>query len=216
VRVGKLGELLEDAATKALIVDVDGTLYRQFPVRQRMLLRLASHALVKPREIAAVFRAVGAYRRAQESMRHACPECSSLSDEQIRIASGSCGLPASVVARYVAAWMETAPLDLLRPAMRKDVANCLQIAKQKGMRLGIWSDYPAASKLKAMRLDSLFDVIVCAQDPDVQRFKPDPRGLEVALSRLEVSRDEAVYIGDRRDVDAVAAARAGVRCVIVG
>jgi phosphoglycolate phosphatase-like HAD superfamily hydrolase len=56
---------------------------------------------------------------------------------------------------------------------------------------------------------------VTAQDPEVQRFKPHPRGLEVTLGRLGVSKREAIYIGDRADVDGEAAGRAGVRCVIV-
>ena len=66
-----------------------------------------------------------------------------------------------------------------------------------------------------MGIAEFFDVVVTAQDPEVQRFKPDPAGLELTLRRLAVRKDEAVYIGDRADVDAVAASRAGIRHFIL-
>ncbi|HYP12338.1 MAG TPA: HAD family hydrolase, partial [Bryobacteraceae bacterium] len=187
MNIATLNRAIEEGTVKALVIDVDGTLYRQAPVRQRMLLRLLLQALVRPREMATVFRSLRAYRRAQETMRDTCAECASLYDEQIRVSANACGVPAAEVAKHVATWMEASPLDLLRAAMRQDVSACLQKARAKGLRLAVWSDYPAAGKLKALEMDGLFDVVVCAQDPDVQRFKPDPRGLEVALSKLGVA-----------------------------
>lgn len=200
----------------ALVFDVDGTLYRQPPVRRQMLQRLALRTLLHPREMVGVWRAINAYRVAQEKMRATCPDCSSIAEEQIRMACRSTGLPESVVACHVAEWMERAPLDLLRPAMHDGLLDLLRAAKEEGLRLAVWSDYPAAAKLKAMGLDEYFDVVVSAQDTAVQRFKPDPRGLEIVLNKLGVSNDQAIYIGDRPEVDGYAAARAGVRCFIIG
>ncbi|HEX5832079.1 MAG TPA: HAD family hydrolase, partial [Gemmatimonadaceae bacterium] len=68
----------------------------------------------------------------------------------------------------------------------------------------------------ALGVSQLVDVVVCAQDADVACFKPDPRGLLVALVRLGVPPGEAVYVGDRATVDADAARAAGMRCVLVG
>jgi FMN phosphatase YigB (HAD superfamily) len=112
--------------------------------------------------------------------------------------------------------MEDAPLDLLRPAIRVDLAGFLRAARGMGLRLAVWSDYPAARKLEALGLAEYFDIVVCAQDSAVRRFKPDPRGMEVLLERLSLSADEIIYIGDRPEVDGVAAMRAGVRCFIIG
>jgi FMN phosphatase YigB (HAD superfamily) len=199
-----------------LVFDVDGTLYRQRPVRMRMFARLLRSALIRPTETASVVRALRAYRQAQERLRDLCPDCESLAEEQIRAACRATGLPEPAMASYVAKWMEESPLDLLRPALRDGVVDLLAGCKRRGLRLAVWSDYPAAAKLKAMGLAGFFDVGICAQDAEVRRFKPDPRGLEVIMSRLGVSKDEVLYIGDRPEVDGVAAARAGVRCLIVG
>jgi len=84
------------------------------------------------------------------------------------------------------------------------------------MRLGVVSDYPADDKVNSLGLSEFFEVIVSAQEPTVDAFKPNPRGLEVALRRIGVERREAVYIGDRVDIDSEFATAAGVPCVIVG
>jgi FMN phosphatase YigB (HAD superfamily) len=65
-----------------------------------------------------------------------------------------------------------------------------------------------------MGIDGFFDVVVTAQDPEVQRFKPDPRGLETALRRLAVQKNEVLYVGNRADIVA-AASRAGIRHIIL-
>lgn len=57
-----------------------------------------------------------------------------------------------------------------------------------------------------------FDAIVGGED--VVRHKPAPDSLLLALERLGVAADRAVYVGDHR-VDADAAARAGVAFVAV-
>jgi FMN phosphatase YigB (HAD superfamily) len=211
-----LSQAIEQGAFKALVVDVDGTLYRQSTVRSRMFMRLLKQTLLRPKDMYEVWRALQAYRNAQETLRETCPECADLGAEQLRTAAAACGLSKDVMATHVGNWMETAPLDLLRPSRRADVWDCLMKAKQHGLRLAVWSDYPATAKLNAMGLDGLFHVVVCAQDHDVRKFKPDPRGLEVALAKLEVRGEHAVYIGDRPEVDGVAAHRAGVRFVGVG
>ena len=67
----------------------------------------------------------------------------------------------------------------------------------------------------ALAVTNYFDAIVSAQDAEVNAFKPNPRGLEVVLKRLGVEKHEALYIGDRAEVDAAAAAAAGISCVII-
>ena len=54
---------------RAVILDVDGTLYDQQYVRMRMLLRLLSSVARTPVHGFSVVRALPAFRRAQEFMR---------------------------------------------------------------------------------------------------------------------------------------------------
>jgi phosphoglycolate phosphatase-like HAD superfamily hydrolase len=80
----------------------------------------------------------------------------------------------------------------------------------------VFSDYPAVPKLVAMGVANFFDIVVTAQDPEVQKVKPNPRGLEVTLERLGVEKHQALYIGDRPETDGAAAYSAGLACVILG
>jgi phosphoglycolate phosphatase-like HAD superfamily hydrolase len=112
--------------------------------------------------------------------------------------------------------MEREPLDLLRHSVRDGAVEFFESAKACGFKLGVFSDYPAAEKLAAMGLTRFFDVVVTAQDPEVQRFKPNAQGIEVALRRLGAERRQALYIGDRPDVDVAAASGAGIPCIIIG
>jgi HAD superfamily hydrolase (TIGR01549 family) len=112
--------------------------------------------------------------------------------------------------------MEQEPLAFLPRLRYQGVEDFLQVAAGRGWRLGVFSDYPATAKLLAMDLLRFFDVVVSAQDPEVRRFKPSPRGLEVTLQRLEVENHQAVYIADRPDIDVPAAKAVGLRCLIIG
>lgn len=200
---------------KALIFDVDGTLYDQAPVRRAMLYRLLRAHLGCPLQGLLTLRVLDAYRQAQEVLRKTSPASGDIADAQLLLAGRSLGMSAETIAPYVARWIEDEPLPLVASSLRKGILELLRQAKRFGLRLAVCSDYPADRKLRAMSIAQYFDVVVTAQDPEVQRFKPDPTGLEVTLHRLAVRKDEAVYIGDRTDVDAVAASRAGIQSFIL-
>jgi HAD superfamily hydrolase (TIGR01549 family) len=200
----------------AVVLDVDGTLYRQDVVRRGMLLRLLRAHAARPAEGLRTVRALRAYRRAQEHIRRAPEAYADAAAGQVRLACEWTGLDAAAVGACVERWMEREPLDLVRQGTRDGVTDFLADGARRGVRLAVLSDYPPRAKLAVMGIADFFQVIVCAQDADVRAFKPDPRGIEVALARLGVERGRALYVGDRPEVDAAAAARAGVPCVIIG
>jgi decaprenyl-phosphate phosphoribosyltransferase len=200
---------------QTIVFDVDGTLYRQSALRRSMLLRLVMEVARHPAAGVATLRALHAYRRAQEALRGVRVD-GGLAEEQLRLASEYSGQTQPDVARIVARWMDHDPLALLRGLVDPALRDLLGAARSRGLRLGVFSDYPAAAKLEAMRLAEFFDVVVSAQDPAVNRFKPDPSGLIETLRRLQVHPRNALYVGDRHDVDGPLACAAGVPCVIVG
>lgn len=203
---------------RALVFDLDGTLYDQSRLRSAMALRMLAAFWCHPRHGAEAIRAVSAYRRAQETIRrgHAGPIGRDLAGEQLRLAAEKSGVRLEAVQVHVRTWMEERPLPLLARAVRPGLFEFFAQAEANGVRLGLFSDYPPAAKLEAMGLAGRFEVVSCAQEPEIGRFKPDPAGIHHVLQRLGVSPGEALYVGDRPDVDVPAARAAGVRCVIVG
>lgn len=199
---------------KAVIFDVDGTLYRQPPLRRAMAVRLLRAHLVHPMRGLRTVRVIAAYRRAQEELREVAVD-RDLAEAQLQMAAEHTGVDSAEVARCVARWMETAPLDLLARFAQPGLQQSLGELRSWGLRLAVLSDYPAEAKLEALGVAELFDVVVCAQDPEIGVFKPHPRGLEIVLKRLGIDASEALYVGDRAEVDAASAAAAHVPCVIL-
>ena len=193
--------------------DVDGTLYQQAPLRRAMLGRLVRSFAIRPLDGWRTLRALSAYRHAQEALRtEACPN---VADAQIARACDRTGLDRAAVVDAVERWMEQEPLSLLPRFRHEGLVEFLEACRAHRLELAVLSDYPAAAKLRALGVDRFFDVVLCAQSPEIGVFKPNPRGIQVALRRLAVAPEECLYIGDRADVDGAAATAAGVRSVIV-
>jgi FMN phosphatase YigB (HAD superfamily) len=199
---------------KAIVFDVDGTLYAQAGLRRAMFLQLVRAHLARPWEGFSTFRVLAAYRRAQELLREG-PIDGDLAVAQLQLACRRAGAPEALVKSLVARWMEQAPLPLLPRFMDPELPLLLKAARERGVRLGVFSDYPAAEKLRALGVAEFFEVVLTAQDPSVNRFKPDPCGLREAFRRLRAEGAEALYVGDRAKVDAAAAEAAGVPCIIL-
>lgn len=203
---------------RGIIFDLDGTLYHQASLRRAMATRLLRAHLARPLVGMRTMRVLGAYRGAQEHLREASnadAPVADLADAQLRLACERTRAEPAFVSACVARWMEQEPLDLLADRIQPGLLEFLAACKARGLKLGVLSDYPAEAKLGALGLAGCFDVVVTAQSAEVGVFKPHPRGLRVAVQRLGLSPSTCLYVGDRADVDAPAAAAAGVACCIL-
>lgn len=201
---------------RALIFDVDGTLYNQRALRKAMWRSLLFAGCAQPWKQLQAIRFLKAYREAQEHMREKPPAGADLSEQQIALACRRANVSRTDAAEHLGRWFEKEPLKHLAGLTDASMQQFIQEVKARGVTLGVFSDYPPSEKLRVLGLSGLFDVVLCASSPEVGRLKPDPRGLEVSLKRLGASADSALYIGDRMDVDAPCAHAAGVHAVILG
>ncbi len=183
-----------------------------------MAARLVRRHVSAPARGYETFRILSAYRRAQETLRSRSPltSVSDLHGEQLGLTCTLSGFSSDTVANCVRTWFELEPLTMIRRFIRPGLEEFLLSARSHGVMLAVLSDYPANEKLRALGVESYFHVVACAQDAEIQCFKPDPAGLLHVLKRLNVDKENALYIGDRVEVDAEAARRAGIRGAIVG
>ena len=98
----------------------------------------------------------------------------------------------------------------------KDEIEILTALKEKGYRLGVVTNKGlplTIYSLEICHIDSLFDVIISADD--VATPKPDPTGINKALEKLGIkNKEEVLYIGDN-DIDYITASNAGVDTLLV-
>lgn len=82
--------------------------------------------------------------------------------------------------------------------------------KARGKKIGVVTTkyrYRIEEAIEKFSIHRLIDGIVGGED--VRKFKPDPEGLELIVSKFGVRKEEVLYIGDC-EVDAIAAERSGI------
>jgi FMN phosphatase YigB (HAD superfamily) len=198
---------------QAVVLDVDGTLYRLSAVRFEMARRLAGHVLRNPIKGLKTLRVIRAYRRAQEQLRGSGGNAAA---QQIELAAAAAGCSKAAAEATIRQWMHEAPLDAVRRARYPGIEEFCRWATANGIALAVLSDYDPHAKLAALSLARYMKVVACAQDPDIGCFKPDPAGLRVVLAKLGVEPAGAAYVGDRVEVDGALATAAGVRGFLIG
>jgi HAD superfamily hydrolase (TIGR01549 family) len=199
---------------RAVLFDLDGTLYRQSRLRALMALELLTLPLAGPFKAPGRLAAIRAYRAAQEQLRGG--GTAGAGQAQIAAAAAASGLPVAEVERLVDEWMMRRPLKYLQFCRAAGLHGLLAAIDAAGLEAGILSDYPAAAKLEALGLSHRFAPVLSASDPEIDAFKPSPRGYLRACEIWGVSPSEVLFVGDRADVDAAGAAAAGMPCAIVG
>ncbi len=189
---------------RAVVFDVDGTLYGQRAMRLRMARELALRCLVRPTTLSEA-RILRTFRQVREELADA--EASGIGRLQYDRAAERLRVPAARVEEVVEEWILQRPLRHVRACRNAGVRRLFSALRDGGRRIGVWSDYPAIAKLESMDLSA--DAVVAATDPEVDRMKPHPAGLSRVLEILTVQPAEALLVGDRDERDGEAARRLG-------
>lgn len=201
---------LDWTTIKAVIFDVDGTLYAQSKLRRRMLYDLLGHYALRPWRLDELlllrrFRAEREKRPGHqgpglESAQYAwCADNSRFSVAQVR----------AVVDR----WMFRHPNQYLGSCAYPGTQSFFDALRQQGIKIGIYSDYPARDKLVALGLRA--DIVVSSTDPEIDQLKPNPQGLLHLAAALGLAPAECLFIGDRPELDGLCAERAGMPWLLV-
>jgi putative hydrolase of the HAD superfamily len=203
---------------EAVLFDVDGTLYLQSRLRALMAGELATAPWLQraPWRVGQLWNALKSFRHVREELRALGRPQAPLERLQYSEAAARAGVSVPEMEEVVAEWIIQRPLKYLPSVVRPGTRETLEALVASGLKVGVFSDYPAEDKLKAMQLDHLVSLTIDATESDVNAFKPHPRGFLAAAERWGLAPDSILYVGDRPEVDAVGAAAAGMRCVVVG
>jgi phosphoglycolate phosphatase len=124
------------------------------------------------------------------------------------------GLDPDIITEYIRLYRARADEVMVGlTTMLPGAADTVRYLHEQDVQLAIVSQklrHLVFAVLEREHLTGCFEVVLGGQD--VPAFKPDPRGLQMALERLGVDPDDALYVGDTV-IDAEAAANANLRFV---
>lgn len=203
---------------RAVLFDLDGTLYPKVGLRALMAVELALLPLTcrSIGDARTTWRLLSGFRRIREELRSLGDARTDLAIHQYTDAGRRLGVDAEDLAHRIDLWIHRRPLKYMRLVRRRGLIALMERLRGRGLRLGVFSDYPATDKLEAMGgLLAQLDLVLDAEDDAVSALKPHPKGLLEAARRWKLSPDEVLYVGDRPAIDGAAAARAGMPCAIL-
>jgi putative hydrolase of the HAD superfamily len=191
-----------------VVFDVDGTLYRQRPLRLKMARDILLHTLLK-RDLNVVA-VLARYRRIRERLG----DEEAIDFERALIAQTAAATANSPdqVRAIVSEWVERRPLKYLAACRCPGLPQLFAGLRRSGKSIGILSDYPAEAKLEALGLTANY--VAFAGDEGIGVLKPHPRGLESLIATAVVKPQQTLLIGDRADRDGIVARRVGAQALI--
>lgn len=195
---------------KAVIFDVDGTLYDQSKLRKRMLFALLNYYLWRPWRIREMLM-LSHFRAERES--RAGQGCPDLEHAQYSWCADKRGYPVHKLKEIVERWIFQHPVRYLGGYTYPGTGQLFRTLRQKGIKIAIYSDYKAHEKLEAMGLEA--DLVVSSTDPEVNQLKPDPKGLLYTVKQLGLAPESCLFIGDRQEMDGECALRAQMPYLII-
>ncbi|GAB2967825.1 hypothetical protein GCM10027048_43270 [Hymenobacter coalescens] len=201
---------VEWSSVKAVLFDVDGTLYTQSVLRRKMMRALLGYYARRPWQAHELW-LLQRFRAAREKR----PGYAGGNLAEVQYDWASAGTPYSpaTVRRAVTRWMLEHPNQYLTDCMLPGVQEFWGGLRTQGIAIGIYSDYPAHAKLAAMGLQA--DAVVSSIDPQIDRLKPDPKGLLYLADYFCLPPEACLFIGDRPELDGACARQAGMPYLLV-
>jgi putative hydrolase of the HAD superfamily len=204
-----------DAGIRAILLDIDGTLYPRHMLHARMLRSMFPSPIVAARynRVRKKIRLVQetaptvpptleGFRRRQAQMI--------LADSHRDLSEDACRL---VERRLENQFYDRWPLYFASIKPFDGMRDALVEARSLDLRLGVLSDFPIANKLDVLGVSDLIESACCSEESGY--LKPHPAPFAYLLDRMGLLAQETLFVGDSYDKDVVGAARAGMRSCLL-
>jgi len=198
------------STVKAVIFDVDGTLYDQRRLRMCMLIELIKYYLVHPNRLYDL-KIIRDFRRERE--KRIFDSVVDLEEAQYNWTAKTSGVSTARVRSVINRWIFEVPLQHIPLCRYPGLVTFFDALVMRGTKTAVFSDYSAEKKLAVLGLKPC--CIICATDKDVGQLKPNPKGLLLVAEKLEVPIEQCLFIGDRDERDGECARRAGMPYLIL-
>ena len=182
---------------KCYIVDLDGTLYFQIPVRLMMLAELSLYYIFHLSRIKDIL-IISQYRKNHEENKM----CSDA------VLAEQYGTNKDYVTTLLNEWMIKRPLKWIKIFADR---RLLKILRDK--KVIVYSDYPTDEKLQA--LEFIPTAQYFCDGVNIKCYKPNPQGMEFISCKHNLTKNDVLMIGDRMSHDGECAKRFGCKFIIL-
>ncbi|GHV15864.1 phosphoglycolate phosphatase [Spirochaetia bacterium] len=93
------------------------------------------------------------------------------------------------------------------------VIETLAAFREKGLTLGLLSDFPPENKLINLGLGGLWDVVLCSETTG--RIKPDPRPFLALAEKMDLPPERILYVGNSVSYDIIGAKKTGMKAALI-
>lgn len=200
---------------KAIVFDVDGTLYNQDIFRLFLVADLFKHFILSPKKTLAALKVLRTYRKVHEEIRKDV-NAADLYNIQIKKTADLHKIHFDDANKIMEEWFHTKPLKHFAYTKRKKLIDTFKWFKENDIKTALLSDYPCENKAKALGVFEYVDEIKSSMDLDIDKLKPDPKGFLRVAEILKLKPEEIMYVGDRYKIDIIGAKNAGYIPVLIG
>lgn len=206
--------VFRDEKYRLIVLDMDGTLYFQRKMQFLMCLEMLFFAFTHPLEIWKL-RAISVFRKVRECVGEVQEETADNSAlnvhyEKTAQAMGKTGCEIQAV---IEEWMFKRPLKYIDSCRDERLCERINNWKKQGIRVVVYSDYPAKDKCEALSLQP--DAVYSSEDERISHMKPSAKALQVIAEDFGIGYDEMLIIGDRYSRDGKMAENAGADYLIL-
>ena len=196
---------------RAVVYDVDGTLYPLWPMRFYMLRELAWRLAHSPIRLLRELRTLQVYRSMLDKLRGLTAGDPDISDPQLHATARKLGMEPVDIHDTVHEWVARRPLRFLPRIAKTDLLETITMLHRRGVLQGVYSDYPPDGKLAALGLAGCFQAVVWSGQRGIGEFKPSAKGFTEIARLLAVEPCDVVFVGDRARRDGRGARSVGMQ-----
>lgn len=180
-----------------------------------MLLYLICLNVFHPLQLLEQVKVIRWFRKAQETLRTSENPIAAPCIRQIQWTAEKSELSEATVTSIIEDWFYKRPLPLVFLCRRAGLRTIMRRLYIEGFVLGVFSDYPATGKIRALGISEWITTVVSSCDAEVEGFKPHTNGFSVAAMRMGIDPSHILYVGDRPEVDGMGGLAARMNVAIL-
>lgn len=192
---------------KAVVFDVDGTLYSESKLRKYVLWMIFVNFLKSPFKTYKYLKIVLSYRKFHEHLRFDANTKNKF-NAQIQLTADKFNISYDDAYNVINEWIHVKPLPFISKSKYKDLDEVIAWLKKNNYKIALLSDYPCMRKAEALGIKDDMDLIKCSTDEDIDFLKPNTIGFKRMAQLLNLKPQEIAYVGDRSHIDMVGAIEA--------